>query len=98
MKKTLIVAISLVFSLGFCLADPKPTAYRGEIVKSDGRLVLVEAVTRAVFQLDNQKKAKSFAGIEVLVTGTLDSANMMIHVKGIQTAPGVQNTAEWGVR
>jgi hypothetical protein len=73
-------------------------AYTGEIVRNDGMFVLVDAATKVVYKLDNQKKSKDFSGTEVVVTGTLDKTTTTIRVKGIRTAPGIQNVVQWGVR
>lgn len=44
------------------------------------------------------EQALDFAGVKVVVTGTLDKTSMTIDVKDIATAPGVQNTVQWGER
>lgn len=98
MKKAVLGVIGLAVFWGASFAAQKPMAYTGEITKNGGTFVLVEAATKVVYQLDNQKKAKDFAGVKVVVTGTLDKTTMTIHVKGIETAPGVQNTVQWGER
>jgi hypothetical protein len=66
--------------------------------RNGATFVLFDAATKAAYQLDNQKKPKSFAGQKVWVSGTLDEATQTIHVKGIGTAAGVQNVVQWGVR
>jgi uncharacterized protein DUF5818 len=98
MKKALLGVMGFAAFLSVTLAAEKPIAYTGEIVKNGGMFVLVDASTKLVYQLDNQKKSKDFAGIEVVVTGTLDKTSTTIHVKGIRTAPGIQNVVQWGVR
>lgn len=60
-------------------------------VEDGASFVLVEQDARAVHKLDDQKKAKNFAGLMVNVTGTLDEATSTIHVKRIDRAPGVSN-------
>jgi len=57
-------------------------------VKGGATFVLVDEATKAVYQLDDQKKPKYFAGLKVNVTGTLDKATATIRVKGIDKAPG----------
>ena len=57
-------------------------------VKSGATFVLVDEATNAVYQLDDQKKPRYFAGLKVNVTGTLDKATATIRVKGIDKAPG----------
>ncbi len=98
MNKPWLGLAALAACLSVSFAAQKPMSYKGEIQKSGTAFVLVDTATKTVYQLDNQKKPKDFAGDKVVVTGTLDLATMTIHVKSIQTAPGVQNTAEWGER
>lgn len=98
MKNAALGAIVLAALLNVSFAAQKPMAYTGEIIKSGGVFVLVDSATKVVYQLDNQKKAKNFAGVKAVVTGTLDTTTLTIHVKAIQTAPGVQNTVQWGER
>jgi Protein of unknown function (DUF5818) len=52
-------------------------------VKSGGKYALYDPSAKRAYQLDNQKKAGSFAGQKVTVTGSLDSDDS-IHVKNIQ--------------
>ncbi|MFB3921118.1 MAG: DUF5818 domain-containing protein [Terriglobia bacterium] len=52
----------------------------------DGRLAFQEKSTNTVYLLDDQEKAKEFAGKNVKITGTLDAATSTIHVKDIQPA------------
>jgi hypothetical protein len=63
-------------------------------VKRGATFVLFDPTTKTVYHLDNQKKSKDFAGLRVLVTGTLDNATMTIQVKRIDTAPGAA-TSSW---
>jgi len=97
MKRAVLVVIGLATFLGIGLAQ-KPVEYTGDIVKNNGTFVLVEAATKVVYHLDNQKKSRDFAGAKVVVAGTLDGNTMTIHVKCIRTAPGVQNVVQWGER
>jgi cytochrome c5 len=98
MKKTSLGVVALAASLSTSFAAQKPMSYTGEIRKDGGKFVLVDNTTNVVYQMDNQKKPKDFAGDKVVVSGTLDPTSKTIHVRGIRTAPGVQNTAEWGER
>jgi hypothetical protein len=50
------------------------------------KFVLNDASTKAVYQLDKQRKSKSFAGEYVVVTGALDKSTGMIYVSGIVRA------------
>ena len=58
--------------------------FNGRVEKSGHKLVLQETSSNAVYQLDDQDKAKQFAGKTVKVTGTLDSASGMIRVSAIE--------------
>ena len=49
-----------------------------------GKYVLFDGANKAVYQLDDQKKAQPFAGAKVKVTGTYDTSNKTIHVANIQ--------------
>jgi hypothetical protein len=53
-------------------------------VKMGGKYVLYDAASKAVYQLDDQKKPEQFAGEKVKVKGTLDKETNTIHVTGIQ--------------
>jgi ATP-dependent protease HslVU (ClpYQ) peptidase subunit len=52
-------------------------------VKSGGKYALYDSAAKRAYKLDNQKKAGSFAGQKVTITGTLDSDDS-IEVKNIQ--------------
>jgi hypothetical protein len=49
-----------------------------------GKYVLFDGANKAVYQLDDQKKAQGFAGGKVKVTGTYDTSSKTIHVANIQ--------------
>jgi hypothetical protein len=49
-----------------------------------GKYVLFDGANKMVYQLDDQKKAQSFAGAKVKVTGTYDTSSKTIHVANIQ--------------
>lgn len=55
-------------------------------VKLGSKYVLYDAGSKAVYQLDDQKKPEPFAGSKVKVTGTYDAATKTIHVSDIQAA------------
>lgn len=59
--------------------------FQGIIGRADSGYVLKDS-TGAVYQLDDQKKAKDFSGQNVKVTGALDSATSTIHVASIAPA------------
>lgn len=58
----------------------------GTIVKSGDKLILVEASTKARYQLDDQQKAQDYINKTVKVTGVVDSSTGMIHVATIDPA------------
>jgi hypothetical protein len=60
--------------------------FTGKIVKAGDKLVLTGAEGTMTYQLDDQKKAKSFLNKNVKVTGTLDSSSGTIRVSGIEPA------------
>jgi hypothetical protein len=53
-------------------------------VKSGGKYALYDPVVKRAYQLDNQKKARDYAGQKVTITGTFDSTSDSIHVTNIQ--------------
>ncbi len=56
-------------------------------VQMGGKLVLYDAATKTVYQLDDQDKPKEFAGQKVEVSGSLDNATKTIHVESIKATP-----------
>lgn len=61
-------------------------AFEGKITKSGGKLVLQEASTQTMYQLDDQSKAKQFAGKNVQVMATIDPNTNTLHVIDINSA------------
>jgi hypothetical protein len=55
-------------------------------VKGGATFVLYNPTTKAIYQLDDQKKPEAFAGDKVKVTGTYDRATKTIHVTDIAAA------------
>ena len=53
-------------------------------VKKGGKYALYDPAAKKAYQLDDQKKAKDFAGQKVTVTGKLDSGSDSIQVSKIQ--------------
>jgi hypothetical protein len=53
-------------------------------VNMGGRYTLFDSSTRTAYQLDDPKKAASFAGAKVVVTGTLNSTTKTIKVASIK--------------
>jgi hypothetical protein len=68
-------------------ATAAENSFSGRISKgNNGKLRLEDPSTRTSFALDNQKLAKKYEGKNVVVTGTLDEANNILHVKKIDLA------------
>ncbi len=55
-------------------------------VKMGGKFVLYDRAKKAVYQLDDQEKARPLAGEKVKVSGTLDAATKTIRVQKIEAA------------
>src|SRR5258708_28784796 len=53
-------------------------------VKSGGKYALYDPASKHVYQLDDQKKARDFAGQKVTITGNVDSTSDSIHITNIQ--------------
>jgi len=51
-----------------------------------GRYTLYDPATKTAYQLDDAKKAATFAGSKVAVTGTLNATTKTIHVASIKAA------------
>jgi hypothetical protein len=52
-------------------------------VRAGGRYALFDASTKTTYLLDNSSKAAAFAGQKVIVKGTYDAANKMIHLESL---------------
>jgi Protein of unknown function (DUF5818) len=55
-------------------------------VHDGGKYVLYDSKAKSTYTLDDQAKAKEFAGQKVKVSGTLDKNSSTIHVSGISPA------------
>jgi hypothetical protein len=53
-------------------------------VKSGGKYALYDPTAKRAYKLDNQKKARDYAGQKVTITGTFDSTSDSIQVTNIQ--------------
>jgi hypothetical protein len=53
-------------------------------VKKGGTFALYDPAAKKAYKLDNQKKAREFAGQKVTVTGSYDSNSDSIHVASIR--------------
>jgi hypothetical protein len=58
--------------------------FTGTIAKKGGALVLKDVTNSTTYQLDDQKKARSYVGKAVKVTGSLDASGNTIHVQDIE--------------
>jgi hypothetical protein len=56
-------------------------------VAMGGRFVLYDSANKAVYQLDDQDKAKQFAGRKVKVSGSFAAATKSIHMQNVKAAP-----------
>jgi hypothetical protein len=54
--------------------------------KMGGKFVLYDGAKKVTYQLDDQDKAKEFAGQKVKITGTYDEASKTIHITTIEAA------------
>jgi hypothetical protein len=59
-------------------------AFTGRVVKQDGELVLMDAVTKVTYKFDNPAKAKKYIGQHVKVTGKLEMNSNTILVESIE--------------
>lgn len=70
--------------------DPSATTetktFAGKIVKSGARLVLTDPASRAIYQLDDQTKARELLNKDVKVTGVLDTSTGTIRMSAIEPA------------
>lgn len=65
-------------------AQEQPQTFAGKIVKSKGDWVLKDQATGTMYKLDNEDQAKQYAGKNVKVTGTVDTATNTIHIANIE--------------
>ncbi len=61
--------------------------YSGRIVRENGKIVLQNAVTKDVYEIDDASKVKRFMGKAVKVTGKRDPHSNLIHVETIKAQP-----------
>jgi hypothetical protein len=61
------------------------TTYCLRFKKTPGKLVLYNAATKTIYQLDNQQEASFFKARKVKVIGTYDQATKTIHVTDISS-------------
>jgi Protein of unknown function (DUF5818) len=65
---------------------PAMQTFTGTVLKSASQYLLRSA-DNVTYQLDDQEQAKKYVGKEVLIIGSLDETNGMIHVQEIKPAP-----------
>jgi hypothetical protein len=65
-------------------AQPEAETFMGTVLKDGEDYVLSDPATKSRYTLDDTKKARSYEGKSVKVTGTLDKASNVIHVQTIQ--------------
>jgi hypothetical protein len=53
-------------------------------VKKGGKFALYDPAAKHAYMIDNQKKAREFAGQKVTITGSLDSSSDSIRITNIQ--------------
>jgi len=66
---------------------PDVRVYMGAVVQNGDSYVLKSGNQQ--YLLDSQKKARKYKGKEVKITGTLDKAKNLIHVKKIDESPSM---------
>src|SRR5262249_59650492 len=62
---------------------PAMQSFTGTVLKSANQYLLRSA-DNVTYQLDDQEQAKKYLGKEVLIIGSLDETNGMIHVQEIK--------------
>jgi hypothetical protein len=64
--------------------QPQAETFFGTILRNGDNFVLSDSATKSKYRLDSPQMASRYEGITVKVTGTLDTANNLIHVEAIQ--------------
>jgi predicted lipid-binding transport protein (Tim44 family) len=59
-------------------------AFTGRVVKQDGEIVLMDAITKVTYKFDDPAKAKKYLGQQVKVTGKLEMNSNTILVESIE--------------
>lgn len=63
--------------------DVHKKTFTGVIVKSGDKLVLTDTISKTIYQLDDQQKARDFQNKNVRVTGVFNPSTGTIHVTAI---------------
>ena len=64
--------------------ESQAETFFGTILRDGDDFVLSDSATKSKYLLDNRRMASRYEGITVKVTGTIDTANNLIHVEAIQ--------------
>jgi hypothetical protein len=59
-------------------------AFTGRVIRQDGEIVLMDAVTKVTYKFDDPAKVKKYIGQHVKVTGKLDMNSNTILVESIE--------------
>jgi hypothetical protein len=101
MKKSILSVAGALLVLTavpqFCLAGAPRVAmqqqsqvqaktFTGTVMKNGENFVLSDPSNKTSYMLDDVRKASQFEGKKVKVTGTVDTANNVIHVETIEEA------------
>jgi hypothetical protein len=63
--------------------QPAAPVFTGTVVKSTN-LYALKTTDGAIYQIDDQERAKAYEGREVRISGSLDSKTNMLHVTNIE--------------
>lgn len=58
-------------------------SFQGKILKAGHKLVFEESLTRTMYQIDDEDKAKQFQGMNVKVIATMDPNTNLLHIVDI---------------
>ncbi len=96
---TIALLVTAFWQAGFKSAQQRnntPLSYTGEIMdgtyagqgtKDGSKLVLYNSEAKTFINLDDQDKARDYAGKKVAVVGTYDGPTKTIHIQTINAAP-----------
>jgi hypothetical protein len=79
------ITVCLLFS-ALSLAAQEQQVFKGVCVKVGAKYALSDPVNKAIYNLDDQLRFKTFADQSVVVIGSLDKTNGMIHVSDVMRA------------
>jgi len=99
MKRTLLIvagallalSVSPAWSRGYASSptlaqqsQKETKTFGGKVMKNGDKFILSDEGSKTSYTLDNAKKVSEFEGKKVKVTGTVDTANNIIHVETIE--------------